>query len=70
MPVDLLDPSDLPERFASVEALDEFMTRPSRALVADLERVDGDLMILGVAGKMGPTLARLAKRASPERRVV
>jgi len=70
VPVDLLDPSDLPERFASVEALDEFMTRPSRALVADLERVDGDLMILGVAGKMGPTLARLAKRASPERRVV
>src|SRR6185369_12630266 len=46
------------------------MTRPSRALVADLERVDGDLMVLGVAGKMGPTLARLAKRALPSRRVV
>ena len=69
-PVEFLDPTDLPERFASVEALDEFMTRPSRALVADLERVDGDLMILGVAGKMGPTLARLAKRASPARRVI
>jgi nucleoside-diphosphate-sugar epimerase len=68
--VDLLDPSDLPERFASVDALDEFMSRPSRALVADLDRVDGDLMILGVAGKMGPTLARLAKRASPARRVI
>ena len=70
MPVEFLDPSDLPERFASVDALDEFMTRPSRALVADLERIDGDLMILGVAGKMGPTLARLAKRALPQRRVV
>jgi len=68
--VDLLDPADLPDRFASVEALDEFMTRPSHALVADLARVDGDLMVLGVAGKMGPTLARLAKRALPSRRVV
>src|SRR3954451_5512194 len=46
------------------------MTRPSRALIDDLARVDGDLMILGVAGKMGPTLARLAKRASPQRRVI
>jgi len=68
--VDFLDPSVLPDRFASVEALDEFLTRPSRALVDDLATVDGDLLILGVAGKMGPTLARLAKRASPARRVV
>jgi len=68
--MDVLDPADLPERFASVDALEEFMTRPSAALVADLERVDGDLMVLGVAGKMGPTLARLAKRALPRRRVL
>jgi nucleoside-diphosphate-sugar epimerase len=68
--VDLLDASLLPDRFASVEALDEFMTRPSRALVDDLAGVDGDLMILGVAGKMGPTLARLARRAAPSRRVI
>jgi len=68
--VDFLDPSVLPDRFASVEALDEFLTRPSRALIDDLAAVDGDLLILGVAGKMGPTLARLAKRASPARRVV
>jgi nucleoside-diphosphate-sugar epimerase len=68
--VDLLDPSVLPERFASVEALDEFLTRPTHALVDDLATVEGDLLVLGVAGKMGPTLARLAKRASPWRRVV
>jgi nucleoside-diphosphate-sugar epimerase len=68
--MEFLEPSDLPERFASVDALEEFMTRPSRPLVADLERVGGDLMVLGVAGKMGPTLARLAKRALPQRRVV
>ena len=68
--MDFLDPSALPDRFASAEALDDFLTRPSRALVDDLARVEGDLLILGVAGKMGPTLARLAKRASPSRRVV
>ena len=32
--------------------------------------VDGDLLILGVAGKMGPTLARLARRAAPQKRVI
>ena len=64
------DLANLPERFASLDDLDEFMTRPSPALAADLATIDGDLMILGVGGKMGPTLARLAKRAAPTRRVI
>lgn len=59
-----------PARFDSVDMLDEFMSRPSAALIADLEAVDGDIMIVGVAGKMGPTLARMAKRAVPDRRVI
>jgi nucleoside-diphosphate-sugar epimerase len=54
----------------SVDALEEFMTRPTPALEADLARTQGDLLILGVGGKMGPTLARLAKRAAPQRRVI
>lgn len=60
----------LPERFADVEALEDFMTAPSAALAADLARAPGDILVLGVGGKMGPTLARLAKRAAPERRVI
>jgi nucleoside-diphosphate-sugar epimerase len=60
----------LPSRFADVDALEDFMTTPSPALVADLARLDGDLIVLGVGGKMGPTLARLAKRAMPGRRVI
>jgi nucleoside-diphosphate-sugar epimerase len=32
--------------------------------------VPGDIIVVGVAGKMGPTLARMAKRAAPERRVI
>jgi len=46
------------------------MTAPSPALIADLDKAPGDVIILGVGGKMGPTLARLAKRAAPGRRVI
>jgi nucleoside-diphosphate-sugar epimerase len=60
----------MPARFADVEALEAFMTTPSAALVEDLARVDGDILVLGVGGKMGPTLARLAKRAAPGKRVI
>jgi nucleoside-diphosphate-sugar epimerase len=60
----------LPDSFEHVAALEEFMTRPSPLLVADLARVPGDVLVLGVAGKMGPALARMAKRAAPEKRVV
>ncbi len=60
----------LPKRFEDVAHLEDVMTTPSAGLVRDLERVPGDLIVLGVGGKMGPTLARLAKRAAPDRRVV
>ena len=55
--------SALPTRFEDVEALEDFMSEPTPGLMADLARVDGDLMVIGVGGKMGPTLARMAKRA-------
>ena len=60
----------LPTRFESVEAVEDFMTAPSDALIADLARTPGDIIVLGVGGKMGPTLARLAKRAAPSKRVM
>ena len=62
--------SILPNRIADVEALEALMSTPSPALVDTLARVPGDLMVLGVGGKMGPTLARMAKRANPGRRVI
>ena len=62
--------SKLPERFDSVGEMEDFMTRPSEALVADLAATPGDIMVLGVGGKMGPTLARLAKRAAPGKKVI
>jgi nucleoside-diphosphate-sugar epimerase len=36
----------------------------------DLAAVPGDILVLGVAGKMGPTLARLARAAAPSRRII
>ena len=62
--------STLPTRIVDARELDDFMTTPSAELVRNLSSVDGDLMILGVGGKMGPTLARMAKRAAPGKRVI
>lgn len=45
------------------EALEAKLAEPSEALIHDLSKVEGDIMILGVGGKMGPSLARLAKNA-------
>lgn len=60
----------LPENFRDETELEDFMTQPSDLLRVDLGKAPGDLIVLGVGGKMGPTLARLAKRAAPERRVI
>jgi nucleoside-diphosphate-sugar epimerase len=65
-----MSPEGLPDRFESVAALENFMTEPTSALIEDLARVPGDILVLGAAGKMGPTLARMAKRAAPGKRVV
>lgn len=46
------------------------MSRPSAADAEAVRALDGDLLILGAGGKMGPTLARRAARACPERPVV
>jgi nucleoside-diphosphate-sugar epimerase len=66
----LLTRDTLPDTVSDIAALDELLCRPSQALIDDLGKVDGDIMILGVAGKMGPTLAGLAKAALPDRRVI
>src|SRR5205814_2731787 len=66
----LLTRETLPATIPDIAALDELLCRPSQALIDDLGRIDGDVMVLGVAGKMGPTLAGLAKAALPDRRVI
>ena len=56
------------------EKLNELLTAPSDKLVSDMKKIKGDIMILGAGGKMGPTLAVLAKaaieKAGVEKRVI
>jgi nucleoside-diphosphate-sugar epimerase len=66
----LLTRHNLPKTIPDIATLDDLLCRPSQALIDDLKKIDGDIMILGVAGKMGPTLAGLAKAALPERSIV
>ena len=60
----------LPDRFEDLEQLEDVMSQPSAALMQTLQKVEGDILVLGVGGKMGPTLARMAQRATPGRRVI
>ncbi|USB31949.1 NAD(P)-dependent oxidoreductase [Paenibacillus sp. YPG26] len=48
----------------TVSELEKCLSEPSAALAADLAQLDGDILILGVGGKMGPSLAKLAKRGA------
>ncbi|HEV2197703.1 MAG TPA: NAD-dependent epimerase/dehydratase family protein [Candidatus Acidoferrum sp.] len=52
-----------PASIESVAQLEELLSEPTEGVVRTLGSLDGDILILGAAGKMGPTLARMAKRA-------
>ena len=52
-----------PETIDTVEALEEALSRPSEKLVELMGSLDGDVMVLGAGGKIGPTLTRMALRA-------
>src|SRR3954469_4258655 len=43
--------------------LEELLSRPDEADASAMAAMDGDILILGVGGKMGPSLAHLARRA-------
>ena len=45
------------------ERLNALLTAPSQALIEDMKRLDGDIMVLGAGGKMGPSLCVLAANA-------
>lgn len=49
--------------FTSEAELESRLVAPSAALIEDLSQGEGDLVILGAGGKMGPTLAILARNA-------
>ena len=51
---------------SSVEELEDRLSTPTTCVIETLAELPGDLIFLGVGGKMGPTMARMAVRASQE----
>jgi hypothetical protein len=51
-------------KIENVAELEERLSRPEQADAAAIAAMNGDLLILGVGGKMGPSLVRLARRAA------
>jgi nucleoside-diphosphate-sugar epimerase len=56
--------------FRDEAQLEAALSEPTLQVIETLSRHKGDIILLGAAGKMGPTLARMAKRAAPDRRVI
>ncbi len=54
----------------STAELEDWLSRPTDGVRDVLQKLDSDVLVLGAAGKMGPTLARMARRALPDSRQV
>lgn len=50
----------------SVDSLEEALSRPTDGVLETLRQIPGDIMVLGAAGKMGPTLVRMLRRGLDE----
>ena len=53
-----------PDSIADVEQLEALISEPNDGVIETMARLEGDIILLGVGGKMGPSLARMAKRAT------
>lgn len=55
-----------PDTINNERQLEELLSRPTAEVVEFFKTLDGDLIFLGIAGKIGPSIARMAKRACEE----
>jgi nucleoside-diphosphate-sugar epimerase len=62
------------DRIENIEQLEELLSEPAEGVVETFRGLEGDILLLGVGGKIGPSIARMAKRASDltgkQRRVI
>ncbi|MFK7778908.1 MAG: NAD-dependent epimerase/dehydratase family protein [Gimesia sp.] len=58
--------TDLPATIDNIEQLDELLSRPTPQVTHALSQISGDIILLGIAGKMGPSLARMILRSDEE----
>jgi nucleoside-diphosphate-sugar epimerase len=57
------DPSNV-DRIRDLEHLEDLLSEPTEGVVETVQRLEGDVIVLGVGGKMGPSLARMLRRAA------
>ena len=55
--------TEYPDKINNEDQLEDLLSRPGTELSARFLRVEGDIMFLGVGGKIGPSLAKMARRA-------
>jgi nucleoside-diphosphate-sugar epimerase len=53
-------------RVRDLEHLEDLLSEPTDGVVETVRRLEGDVIVLGVGGKMGPSLARMIRRAADE----
>ncbi len=56
--------SALPVRIPDLTTLEELLSEPTPAVAETLQRVSGDIVVLGAGGKIGPSLTRMLRRAT------
>ncbi len=52
-----------PNSFHNEDELEDFLSIPHSETVNLMKRLDGDIIILGIGGKMGPTLGKMIVKA-------
>ncbi len=52
------------DAITTLDELEDAISEPSAGAVDAMRRIEGDIILLGAGGKIGPSLARMAKRAS------
>jgi hypothetical protein len=55
-----------PETIKNEQQLEELLSRPTVEVINLFKTLEGDIIFLGIAGKIGPSIARMAKRACKE----
>jgi len=56
----------LPDRINTTAELEECLSRPTEPLIEFMKGIEGDIMVIGAGGKIGPTMCLQAKRAADE----
>lgn len=59
-------PAAITDTILNLKQLEDRLSEPTPEVVEVMRHLDGDILLLGIAGKMGPSLARMARRASEQ----